>query len=59
MWDVGGDNHETFDGADIIQFADLSLDDPEFEAVILQGEEERGHDVILNIWGTYTSSRLY
>jgi hypothetical protein len=35
MWDVGGDNHETFDGAGIIQFADLSLDDPEFEAVIL------------------------
>jgi hypothetical protein len=25
MWDVGGDNHETFDGAGIIQFADLSL----------------------------------
>jgi hypothetical protein len=42
MWDVGGDNHETFDGAGIIQFADLSLDDSEFEAVILQGEEERG-----------------
>jgi hypothetical protein len=34
MWDVGGDNHETFDGAGILQFADLSLDDPEFEAVI-------------------------
>jgi hypothetical protein len=42
MWDVGRDHHETFDGAGIIQFADLSLDDPEFEAVILQGEEERG-----------------
>jgi hypothetical protein len=42
MWDVGGGNHETFDEAGIIQFADLSLDDLEFEAVILQGEEERG-----------------
>jgi hypothetical protein len=42
MWDVGGDNHEIFDGADTIQFTDLSLDDPEFKAVILQGEEERG-----------------
>jgi hypothetical protein len=41
MWDVGGDNHEIFDGAGIIQFTDLSLDDPEFEAVILQGEEEK------------------
>jgi hypothetical protein len=41
MWDVGGDNHEIFDGADTIQFTDLSLDDPEFKAVILQGEEER------------------
>jgi hypothetical protein len=38
MWNIEGDNHETFDGAGIIQFADLSLDDPEFEAVILQGE---------------------
>jgi hypothetical protein len=42
MWDVGRDNHETFDGAGLIQFADLSLDDPEFEAMILQDEEERG-----------------
>jgi hypothetical protein len=39
MWDIGGDNHETFDGAGILQFADISLDDPEFEAVIFQGEE--------------------
>jgi hypothetical protein len=42
MWDVGGDNHEIFDRAGTIQFADLSRDDPEFKAVILQGEEERG-----------------
>jgi hypothetical protein len=41
MWDVGGDNHETFDGAGILQFADISLDDPEFEGVIFQGEERR------------------
>jgi hypothetical protein len=39
MWDVGGDNHETFDGAGILQFAFISLDGPEFEAVIFQGEE--------------------
>jgi hypothetical protein len=39
MWDIGGDNHETFDGAGILQFTDISLDDPEFEAVIFQGEE--------------------
>jgi hypothetical protein len=42
MWDVGGGNHEIFDEAGIIQFADFLLDDPEFETVILQGEEERG-----------------
>jgi succinyl-CoA synthetase alpha subunit len=39
MWDIGGDNHETFDGAGILQFADILLDDPKFEAVIFQGEE--------------------
>jgi succinyl-CoA synthetase alpha subunit len=50
MWDIGGDNHETFDGAGILQFADILLDDPEFEVVIFQGEE-RGQYAILNIWG--------
>jgi hypothetical protein len=39
MWDVGGDNHKIFDGAGIIQFVDLSLDDTEFKVVILQDEE--------------------
>jgi hypothetical protein len=39
MWNVGGDNHEIFDGADILQFGDISLDDLEFEDVIFQGEE--------------------
>jgi hypothetical protein len=39
MWDVGGDNQETFDEAGILQFANLSLNDPGFEAVIFQGEE--------------------
>jgi hypothetical protein len=34
MWNVGGDNHENFDGAGILQFGDISLDDLEFEAVI-------------------------
>jgi hypothetical protein len=42
MWDVEEGNHETFDEADIIQFADLLLDNPEFKVVILQDEEERG-----------------
>jgi hypothetical protein len=42
MWNVGGDNYKTVDGAGTIQFTDLSLDDSEFKAVILQDEEERG-----------------
>jgi hypothetical protein len=39
MWDIGEDNHEIFDEVGILQFAYLSLDDPEFEAVIFQGEK--------------------
>jgi len=31
MWDVGADNHETFHGAGILEHADLSLDESEFE----------------------------
>ncbi|XP_066379528.1 uncharacterized protein [Miscanthus floridulus] len=33
MWDVGADNHETFYGAGILEHADLSLDEPEFERI--------------------------
>ena len=39
MWDIGGDNHETFDGAGVLELADLSLDDPEFEVMLFQGDE--------------------
>ena len=45
MWDVGGDNHETFDSFDILEFADLSLDDPEFEPMIIQGKERGSFDM--------------
>ena len=39
MQDVGGDDHETFNGVGVLEFAELSLDEPEFEAVLFQGEE--------------------
>ena len=35
MWDVGGDSFEFFDGgAQFLQHADLSLDEPDLEKVL-------------------------
>jgi hypothetical protein len=34
FWDVGGDAHEPFDGAEQLAIADLSLDEPEFERIV-------------------------
>ena len=48
MWDVGGDNHETFDDASVLELADLSLDDPEFEVMLFQGDERGSFDVKLD-----------
>ena len=48
MWDIGGDNHETFDGAGVLELADLSLDDPEFEVMLFQGDERESFDVELD-----------
>jgi hAT family C-terminal dimerisation region len=38
FWDVGGDAHEPFDGAEQLTVADLSLDEPVYERVVF-GEE--------------------
>ena len=48
MWDIGGDNHETFDGAGVLELADLSLDDPEFEVMLFQGDQRGSFDVELD-----------
>ncbi|KAK9278737.1 hypothetical protein L1049_028313 [Liquidambar formosana] len=42
MWDVGGDAFDPLDGAGILEFANLTLDEPELEIEILG---EGGHDV--------------
>ena len=38
MWDVGGDGFETFDGVGILQAANLTLDEPEFEVMIAEDD---------------------
>lgn len=40
MWDVGGDAFDPFDGAGELEIADLSLDEPDLEAVVF--EENQG-----------------
>ncbi|XP_072959848.1 uncharacterized protein [Typha angustifolia] len=44
MWDVGGDSFDSFDGAGILEVADLSLDEPDLEAIVFtdEGNEETG-----------------
>ena len=34
FWDVAGDAHEPFDGAEQLAIASLSLDEPEFERIV-------------------------
>ena len=42
MWDVGGDQFDSLDELNIgrVEFEDLSLDEPELEAVVFDGEDE-------------------
>ena len=42
MWDVGGDQFDSLDELNIgrLEFEDLSLDEPELEAVVFDGEDE-------------------
>ncbi|KAL0826573.1 hypothetical protein Bca101_050250 [Brassica carinata] len=50
MWDVGGDQFDSLDETNLerLEFEDLSLDEPELEAVMFDGanENEAGDDVI-------------
>jgi hypothetical protein len=52
MWDVGGDGYDTFDGVSILQAADLSLDEPEFELMIT-GDEKSSTLSTRVIWMEY------
>ncbi|KAL8133407.1 hypothetical protein AgCh_008754 [Apium graveolens] len=36
LWDVGGDRFDPLDGAEELEIATLSLDEPEMEAMIIQ-----------------------
>uniref|UniRef100_A0A0A9BAH5 Uncharacterized protein n=1 Tax=Arundo donax TaxID=35708 RepID=A0A0A9BAH5_ARUDO len=38
MWDVGGDSFDAFDGVGVLESAELSIDEPEFEMMIFQSE---------------------
>nr|XP_034580677.1 uncharacterized protein LOC117843997 [Setaria viridis] len=38
MWDIGGDGFEIFDGVGILQAANLTLDEPEFEVMIAEDD---------------------
>ncbi|KAL6519715.1 hypothetical protein OROMI_032609 [Orobanche minor] len=38
LWDVGGDQFDPLDGAEELEIANLSLDEPELEAIIIQDD---------------------
>jgi hAT family C-terminal dimerisation region len=40
FWDVAGDAHEPFDGAEQLAIAELSLNEPEFERVVFENDNE-------------------
>lgn len=39
MWDVGADEFETFDGVGVLEGANLTLNEPEFEMMIFEDDE--------------------
>lgn len=39
LWDVGGDHFSPLDGAEELEIASLSLDEPEMEAMIIQDDD--------------------
>ncbi|KAL6529470.1 hypothetical protein OROGR_015093 [Orobanche gracilis] len=40
MWDIGGDAFESPNSARILEISDLSLDEPELEAMVFVDEED-------------------
>jgi hypothetical protein len=38
MWDVGADEHETFDGISVLQEAELTLDELRLEVMMIEDE---------------------
>ncbi|WCJ24667.1 hAT transposon superfamily [Euphorbia peplus] len=46
MWDVGGDTFETPDGAGLLEVANISLDEPEFEKIVFVDEGDEDDEVL-------------
>lgn len=45
MWDIGGDEWDLFDGADILEVASLSLDEPELESTLFNDIREENINI--------------
>lgn len=45
MWDIGGDEWNLSDGAGILEVANLSLDEPNMEAVLFTDDGQRNTDI--------------
>ena len=53
MWDVGGDQFDSLDETNLgrLEFEDLSLDEPELEAVMFDGaNENEAEDDVIGLW---------
>ena len=42
MWDIAGDSFDSFDDVGELEIAQLSLDEPELEAVLFREEDDGG-----------------
>lgn len=45
MWDIGGDEWNLSDGAGILEVANLSLDEPDMEAVLFTDDGQGNTDI--------------
>ncbi|CAL5201486.1 unnamed protein product [Lathyrus oleraceus] len=45
MWDIAGDEWSLSDGADTLEVASISLDEPNMEAILFTEDEEGNSDI--------------
>jgi len=49
MWDIGDDGFDSFQGAGVLYFATLSLEEPTMEAVLFADDGEGDNEEVIGL----------
>jgi len=52
MWDIDGDGFNSFQGAGILDFATLSLDEPTMKVVLFADDREENNEELIGLTST-------